>query len=78
MCNEKRIFYKNFSVFGQIENLRMNNIALKSFTSNSAKISWWKFYNCLVCEFTAHYAFKNAEMNLKFTTTPVPTDSTFK
>ena len=40
MRNEQRIFYENFSVFGQIENLRMNNIALKTFTSNSEKRSW--------------------------------------
>ena len=29
-------------MFGHIENLRMDNIALKTFTSNSGKISWWK------------------------------------
>ena len=28
-----------------------------------------KSYNCLMCEFTAHYVCKNVEMNLKFTTT---------
>ena len=49
MCHERWTFYKNLSVFGHIENLRMDNIALKTFTSNSGKISWWKFYNCLVC-----------------------------
>ena len=49
MCHEQWTFYKNLSVFGHIENLRMDNIALKTFTSNSGKISWWKFYNCLVC-----------------------------
>ena len=27
-----------------------------TFTSNSGKLSWWKFGNCLACEFTAHYA----------------------
>ena len=49
MHDEQWIFYEDFSVFGHIENLRTNNIALKTFTSNSGKISWWKFYNCLVC-----------------------------
>ena len=29
----------------------------------------WKFHNCFTCEFTAHCASKNAEMNLKSTTT---------
>ena len=33
-------FNENFSVFGQIENLSMDKIALKTFTSNSGKLSW--------------------------------------
>ena len=28
-----------------------------------------EFHNCLACEFTGHYACKNAEMNLKSTST---------
>ena len=36
--------------------------------SNSGKLSWWKFHNCLAYEVTAHYTCKNAEMNLKSTT----------
>ena len=36
---------------------------------NSGKLSWQKFHNCLACEFTGHYACKNAEMNLKSTST---------
>ena len=63
------MFYENFSVFGQIANLRMHKISSKTFTLNSAKLSWKKFHNYLACEFTAHYAWKNAEINLKSTTT---------
>ena len=33
MRNEQWIFYENFSVFGQIENLWMDKITYKSFTS---------------------------------------------
>ena len=47
----------------------MDKIALKSFTSNSRKLSWQKFHNYLACEFTAYSASRNAEMNLNFTTT---------
>ena len=43
-------------------------LRLKMFTSNSGKLSWYKFHNCLACEFMAHYACKNAEINLKSTT----------
>ena len=38
-------FYDNLSVFRQ-SNLWMDKIALKTFTSNSRKLSWRKFYNC--------------------------------
>ena len=33
-------FNENFSVFGQIENLWMDKIASKTFTSNSGKLCW--------------------------------------
>ena len=33
-------FNDNFSVFGQIENLWMDKIASKTFTSNSGKLCW--------------------------------------
>ena len=46
----------------------MDKITSKTFTSNSGKLSWQKFNNCLACEFAADYACKNAEMNLKSTT----------
>ena len=38
---------------------------MKTFTSHLRIV----YYNYLVCEFTAHYACRNAEMNLKSTTT---------
>ena len=57
MRNEQWIFYENFSVFGQIENLWMDKITYKSFTSIQPRV--W---------IHGHYACKNAEMNLKFTT----------
>ena len=38
---------------------------MKTFTSHLRIV----YYNYLVCEFTAHYARRNAEMNLKSTTT---------
>ena len=41
----------------------------KTFISNARKLSWQKFHNDLVCEFTAHYASRNAKINLKSTTT---------
>ena len=69
MCNKQWIFYENFLVFGQIENLGIDLVSKKTFTSNSGKLSWQKFRNCFQCEFTAHYACKNAVMNLKSTTT---------
>lgn len=31
--------------------------------------SWQKFHNDLMCELTAHYTCRDAEMNLKSTTT---------
>jgi len=34
MHKEQGIFYENFSVFGQIENLGMNKIASKTFYIN--------------------------------------------
>ena len=57
MRNEQWIFYENFSVFGQIENLWMDKITYKSFTSIQPRV--W---------IHGHYVCKNAEMNLKFTT----------
>ena len=57
MRNEQWIFYENFSVFGQIENLWMDKITYKSFTSIQPRV-WIRGY----------YVCKNAEMNLKFTT----------
>ena len=57
MRNEQWIFYENFSVFGQIENLWMDKITYKSFTSIQPRV--W---------IHGHYVYKNAEMNLKFTT----------
>ena len=56
MCNEQWICYKNLSVFGKIENLWM-------------EISWITYITCLAGEFMAYYASKNAEVNLKSTTT---------
>ena len=47
----------------------MDKIALKSFTSNSRKLSRQKFYHYLACEFTAYSACRNTAMNLKCTTT---------
>ena len=47
----------------------MDKIALKSFTSNSRKLSRQKFHNYLACEFTAYRACRNTAMNLKCTTT---------
>ena len=38
---------------------------MKTFTSHLRIV----YYNYLACEFTAHYACRNAEMNLKSTTT---------
>ena len=38
---------------------------MKTFTSHLRIVH----YNYLVCEFTAHYACRNAKMNLKSTTT---------
>ena len=48
----------------------MNKIALRTFTSNSRKLTREKFHNAsvLACEFIAYYARGNAEMKLKFTT----------
>ena len=40
---------------------------MKTFTSHLKTV----YYNYLVCEFTAHYTCRNAEMNLKSTTTNV-------
>ena len=48
----------------------MDKINLKTFTSNSRKLSGQKFCNYLTCEFTAHFACRSAEINLKSTTTP--------
>ena len=47
----------------------MDKIALKTFISNSGKLNNHKFHNDLACEFTAYYAYRNAEMNLKSSTT---------
>jgi len=47
----------------------MDKIALKTFISSSGKLSNQKFHNDLACEFTAYYAYTNAEMNLKSSTT---------
>lgn len=47
----------------------MVKIALKTFTTNSRKLSQEKFHNFLTCEWTAHYACRNPEMNLKYATT---------
>ena len=47
----------------------MDKIALKTFISNSGKLSNQKFHNDLECEFTAYYAYRNAEINLKYSTT---------
>ena len=33
----------------------MDKIVLKTFTSNSRKLSWQKFHDYLTCEFTDHY-----------------------
>ena len=38
MRNEQWIFNEDFSVFGQIENLRMDKITSKTFKSNSGKL----------------------------------------
>ena len=48
----------------------MNKIALRTFTSNSRKLTREKFHNAsvLACEFIAYYACGNAGMKLKFTT----------
>ena len=40
MRDEQWIFYENFSVFRQIENLSMDKIASKTFTLNSGKLIW--------------------------------------
>ena len=45
----------------------MDKIAL-GFTTNSRKLRWQKYHNQLACEFTGHYASRNADMNLKPTT----------
>ena len=47
----------------------MDKIALKTFISNSGKLNNHKFHNDLACEFTAYYAYRNAEMNQKSSTT---------
>ena len=71
MHNEQWIFGYNFSVFGWIEKSLNGWNALKAFISNSRKLSWQKFYNFLMWEFTSQwqYACRNAEMNLKSTIT---------
>ena len=45
------------SVFGKIENPWIHKIVLLTYTLNSKKLSRQKFYNHLVYEFTAHYAY---------------------
>ena len=68
MCNKQWIFYENFLVFGQIENLGIDLVSKKTFTSNSGKLSWQKFRNWIASEFTAHYACKNAHRDESTTT----------
>jgi len=57
-------------LFDQIEMSLNGYIALRTFTSNSRKLTREKFHNSsvLACEFIAHYACRSAEMKLKFTT----------
>ena len=47
----------------------MDKITLKPFISNSGKLSNQKFHNDHACEFSAYYAYRNAKMNLKSSTT---------
>ena len=42
---------------------------MKAFTSQLRTVYWQKSHNYLMCEFPAHYARRNAEVNLKSTTT---------
>ena len=48
----------------------MHPVETKCYLSTLHKFrpSWKKFLNCPACEFTAHYACKNIEINLKSTT----------
>ena len=50
-------------------NFLWEKISQRHFHQKSRKLSWQKFYNHRTCEFTAHYACKNKEMNPISTTT---------
>ena len=52
----------------RLKSVRNDEIALKTFISNSRKLSRQKFRNYLACEFTARHQCRNAGMNLKSTT----------
>ena len=71
MRNEQWLFYEIFSVFGQIKNLWTDKIASQTSTPNSGKPGVRNFSNCLLREFTARYAWKNVQMNLKSKTTNI-------
>ena len=47
----------------------IDKTSLKTFTSNSRKLSRQKFHDYLACEVDVHCACMNAEINLKCTTT---------
>ena len=53
----------------RVKNFWMDKIVLKTFTSNSKKLSWHTFHDYLTCEFTAHYLCRCAEMKRKSTLT---------
>ena len=58
-------FNDSFNVFSQIE-ISLNG--LNCFEDIYSKFEKTELPNYLACEFTAHYACRNAEMNLKSTT----------
>ena len=71
-----KIVYKNFSVFGQIENLWMDKInSLEDIYIKFRETELVEIHNCLECEFTAHYAWR---MQRWIWNLQLPTDSTFE
>ena len=62
MRNAHWIFCYNFLVFSAIK-------SLKTFISTLRKLSFQKFWNYLTCKIDCHYECRNADINLKFTTT---------